>query len=136
MRDFHLAGHLYGMGKKAEVHSDVIILDFILQYIFWINLKHFPFTLVSRSFCHKPLSQTMSKACLKSINAQCNLLLYTFESSKRLCNINKLSVVEKAFRKPAWQDSISPISSIYLLSRAFKIAVNYFPKQLSRVIGR
>ena len=57
-------------GKKADVPSAVVTLDLILWYIFLMNLKHLPLTFVFESLVHNPSLQTVSKACLKSINVQ------------------------------------------------------------------
>ena len=100
-----------------------------------MKLWNLPFTLFSSSFCHKPALQTVSNACLKSMNAQKSFDLFALQISIRLCSMKRLSVDEKPLRKPACEEWIISHSSMYLFSLLFSMDVNSLPKQLNSVIG-
>ena len=84
--------------------SRVINIDFIYWYMCCMTHKHFPFIRVFRNECHRPSLHTLSKSCLKSINAQDNFFLFAFEYSIRLSIIKRLTDVLNPLRNTAWQE--------------------------------
>ena len=70
------------------------ILDFIFLYKFCNNFKHLPFIQYVLNFCYKPSRQTVSKACLKSIQAQKRFFDFAFAMSIKLLITKRLSKVE------------------------------------------
>ena len=74
--------------------------------IFLMSLKHLSLTFVFESLVHNLSLQTVTKACLKSVNVQKSLFLSVLAISIELCKIKRLSVVEKPSWEPAWQESI------------------------------
>ena len=75
------------------------------------------------SLLHRPALQTVSKACLKSMKQHNNFFLLDWAMPIRLLRINRLSVVEKCFLKPACSPPIRLVFSAYLFNLLLIIAV-------------